>query len=118
MEGLQKQKHVDAFDRANEIATALDPSHGRDFKTAFVAMLLAEAKIRGLTVARELDPTAPKMRAKLKAPDGRLTAAEAADYLGMSLAASYNLKDRGPKGQKHGRILSYAREDLDAFAAR
>jgi hypothetical protein len=125
-----KQLHVDAFGYANEVATAVDASHGDDFKTAFVAALLMEAKRRQLTVAPALDPEKGK-RKKPKQKrrhicdmrDGGMTTEVAALYLSMPVKKFEKLRaeGRGPKGARasyNGRTMwIYMRDELDAFKA-
>jgi hypothetical protein len=71
---IMKQTHVDAFDFANEIAHAIDDTGGDDFKTAFVAALLADVKRKHLLVAPALDPDKPvkgKRKNAAAAPQAR-----------------------------------------------
>lgn len=115
-----KRRHIEAFDEANLAAFNVDPTRGDDFKTAFVAVLMAEAKRRKIIVHPTLDPDrpAPEKR-RFKIPDGYLSADEAADYLGVPVAGLYSLRknNRGPKSMQQGRLICYALEDLDAYKA-
>lgn len=50
-------------------------------------------------------------------PDGRMTAEDAAAYLGRRTAtlANWRLRGYGPRSMKVGGRIFYYREDLDAF---
>ena len=66
---------------------------------------------------RELVPTTPP-RPVLTEPSSKYLGTQAAaDYLGVSRKHLYNLRyaGEGPRARKHGRLIKYVREDLDAW---
>jgi hypothetical protein len=130
-----KQLHVDAFNFANEVAQAVDPDHGDDFKTAFVAVMLVEVRRHEIPVAAVLDPVR-KVRGRkpgakkpgrkpnavpvLASDADAMTSAQAAAYLDVSQKRFENMRtnNKAPAGYRVGNRWMYSRAVLDSFRAK